>query len=147
MNVPDVVAEWSLSLASLVGVSGFAFLYRRANENSDKLLGFKNDSNERIDKLTDSFESLVKDLGNVVVYKRNCDDKQILWETKFAAIMEANGLQHNQILEKFLSTNEALTQKIDSSNKVFERQLEDLFDKMESLESCMGRLQQQRECD
>ena len=146
IEVPDVLAEWVLGLSTAIGSAGFVFLNHRSSKNTKAIQTLCDDTNTKFSEHADKFGQAIKDLGQIVIYRQNCDDKQDLWQSKFDAMMDANRLQHAQMLERMTMMNTTLTEKIEASNSVFEKQFEDLFEKMDDLDNCMRKLQQQKEC-
>ena len=147
MIVSDVVVESILAAATLVCAGGFSYLNRRSTDNAKAISSLEDTIETKLEGIKDDFNESLKDVLSSIVLEKTCDANQLLWETKFAAMMEANRLQHLQIVEKMTATNKAVVTKIESYYGISEKQLVDLFSKIEDIEKCMKLMQLKRDCD
>lgn len=135
MVIPDVVVEWVLGLASATGIGGFLFLKSKSNKNAEDILKLKEKMNDECDLMDQKILDAIKEIGEKVTPITHCDAKQVLWQERFDMWMTQNKEQHDHIGEH-----------VGVALVGIEKQLVVVFDKIDSMQECLNKIQANKEC-
>lgn len=135
MDIPDVIVEWALGIASATGVGGFLFLKSKANKNADEIFKLKDHVNSECSLMDQKILGAIEKLGEKVTPLRHCEAKQELWQTRFDSLMVQNKEQHDHIGDSVNMALAGLGEKF-----------EVVFDKMDSMQEYLNKIQAKDRC-
>jgi len=135
VDIPEVVVEWTLGVVSALGGGGFLFLKNKANRNADDISKLKDKMVSECDIMDQKILNAIEKLGEKVTPLKHCESKQELWQERFDMWMSQNKEQHDHIDDNVSNALEGI-----------EKQLEIVFDKIDSMQECLTKIQINKEC-
>ena len=135
MEIPEVIVEFGLGVVSLVGGGGFVFLKNKSSKNADDIADLKDKIVTECDEMDQKILDAIEHLGEKVTPIQHCNAKQELWQERFDMWMSQNTQQHDHIGDS-----------VGAALGGIEKQLEVVFDKMDSVQECLNKIQANKEC-